>query len=124
MLLHGPLPELQGRSSAVQRAEAAAGVSRPGVCSESLIDLFQGGATLSDFQASFPIESLRFESGGGKYEIILYQRGPAFYAAWYCRHCHTREVTGDQPSGGAAKRAAQDAIGVHHSEQHRTGMGV
>lgn len=75
---------------------------------------------MSEFRTSFPIESLRYETAGSKYEVIIYQRAARFYAGWYCRSCRTRRETGTFDTAESAKRAAQDEIGVHHSDHHRT----
>ena len=69
---------------------------------------------MSDFQASFPIDSLRFTTGGLTYDITLYQRGSTFHAAWYCKKCLTRTETGDAPNRASALRTAEAEIESHH----------
>ena len=73
---------------------------------------------MSDFQASFPIATERYATGGLSYDVTIYQRGKRFHAAWYCKQCLTRAETGDWLDTGAAKRAAEAAIDTHHLHGH------
>ena len=68
--------------------------------------------------SSYPIESVQFKASGARYEIIVYQRGSDYYAAWYCRNCLIRVETGMRETTRDAKAVAQEAIGAHHLAKH------
>jgi hypothetical protein len=73
---------------------------------------------VSRFQASFPIGTERYSSGGLSYDVTIYQRGSSYHAAWYCRKCLSRTVTVDYPNQVATKRAAEADIDNHHLNGH------
>ena len=75
---------------------------------------------MSEFLASFPVDSYRHSAGGANYDVVIYQRGKEFHAAWYCHQCFVRVETDDCLDSGAAKRAAEADIGRHQLVVHRT----
>lgn len=75
---------------------------------------------MSEFLASFPIETYRHSAGGSSYDVVVYQRGKDFHAAWYCHQCFARMETADSRVSGAAKRAAEADIGRHQLVVHST----
>lgn len=73
---------------------------------------------MSKFQASFPIDSKRYSSGGLSYDVIIYQRGGSFHAAWFCKQCLSRTESGDCANQAEAMRVAEVDIDQHQLHAH------
>lgn len=73
---------------------------------------------MSKFEASFPIEKHRHDPGGLSYDLIVYQRGNRYHAAWFCKKCLSRTETNDFANRGAAKQAAETEIDAHYVNNH------
>jgi hypothetical protein len=75
-------------------------------------------AAVSDFQACFPIGKHKYVAGGMSYDLVVYQRGSSFHAAWYCKKCLTRTETSESVGRTTAQQFAEADIRDHHLQTH------
>lgn len=73
---------------------------------------------MSRFQASFPIGTERYSTGGLRYDVTIYQRGNSFHAAWFCKLCLSRTESGECSNPAQAKSVAEADIEQHQLHGH------
>lgn len=84
-----------------------------------VFSISKNGASVDKFQASFPVDSHKYSTAGLSYDVIIYQRGSTYHAAWFCKQCLSRTETGDCASPAQSRVVAEADIDRHQLHGHR-----
>jgi hypothetical protein len=67
---------------------------------------------------SAPVDSVRHEISGLRYDSSICRTGDRYFATWLCLTCCVRGQTGRVASTDSADDAASVAIEKHHASYH------